>query len=398
MNLRDLRLQELSASVDSYRSILSLKQKEVDAARKQILRIGQELCGEAMQALLKEDSETISLETLASYIIFHAGTILKNVNGPPDSRQHNSEMAQEMDELRRQLDFQTHRAQQAETELANLKNTAESIERTTKAQVKKHEPNSPPISVEPDFSDWYDSWRASSKWERESGVVLWMGASGHARKSEIARELETRLEWKLRTVYSVIQQCQEDGLIQSEKGASAMGGRPSEILTLTRLGEWVYSKLASRPVTPNEYEALIKEHKSERHISLIYTVGDLFSMHGFQVQRDPIRIEIAENRYYQPDLAISKEGETFYLEVETGDRSDRDSLTRKWENAAIAGAGKICVVTPTPGLMTNFQGQINAWAVSNQRKVTMYLSNAESLRNKETGESPWVRVRQAPSA
>jgi hypothetical protein len=40
MNLRDLRLQELSASVESYRSILSLKQKEVDAARKQILRIG----------------------------------------------------------------------------------------------------------------------------------------------------------------------------------------------------------------------------------------------------------------------------------------------------------------------------------------------------------------------
>lgn len=81
---------------------------------------------------------------------------------------------------------------------------------------------------------------------------------------------------------------------------------------LTKLGEWVYAKLASKPVTPNEYEALIKEHKSERHISIIYTVGDLFSKHGFRVQREPIRIEIAENRYYQPDLAISKEGETFF--------------------------------------------------------------------------------------
>jgi len=59
------------------------------------------------------------------------------------------------------------------------------------------------------------------------------------------------------------------------------------------------------------------------------------------------------------------------------------SLARKWENATIAGAGKICVVTPTPGLMTNYQGQINAWAVSNQRKVTMYLSNAESLRKRK---------------
>ena len=134
MNLRDIRLQELSASVDSYRAILSLKQKEVDAARKQIFRIGQELCGEAMQVVLKADGETISLEALASYVIFHAGTIQKNVNSHPDSRQHNSGMAQELDELRRQLDFQTHRAQQAETELANLKNTVESLDRMSKAQ------------------------------------------------------------------------------------------------------------------------------------------------------------------------------------------------------------------------------------------------------------------------
>ena len=145
----------------------------------------------------------------------------------------------------------------------------------------------------------------------KAGLCFGWANSGHARKSEIAKELETRLEWKLRTVYSTIQQCQEDGLVQSEKGVSAVGGRPSDLLSLTRLGEWVYAQLASKPVTPNEYGALIKEHKSERHISLIYTVGDLFSLHGFQVQRDPVRIEIAENRVYQPDLVISKEGEIF---------------------------------------------------------------------------------------
>lgn len=49
---------------------------------------------------------------------------------------------------------------------------------------------------------------------------------------------------------------------------------------------------------------------------MILRVANLFSGLGYEVAREPLRIRVGENRYFQPDLVARKEGETYYLEVE----------------------------------------------------------------------------------
>lgn len=385
MNLRELRLQEMAASVDNYRALLVQKQHEADLARQQVLRIGRVLCGEAMQQLAREGlDQTLALESLATLILAQAqpGPRLR-----PD---------QDTGQLRLALEAQTRRALQAEEALAASEQRRVALEHQLAA--RRTEPVAAPPLESPAFLAWYEEWPEGPRREQARQVVLCMGATGYARRSELVRELEKTAGWKPRSAYLALSRCEAEGLLVAEKGSTATGGRPTDRLTLTPLGEWLYARLAARPPATNEYAALLREHKSDRHIALIYAVGDCFQALGFDVQREPQHLALPENRSYQPDLVLTRATETYYLEVETGERADRPSLARKWENACLAGGGRICVVTARPGPMTTLQSQINAWAIQARRRVTLYLSNLEHLRKIEPEGSPWVRIRQAPSA
>jgi hypothetical protein len=88
-----------------------------------------------------------------------------------------------------------------------------------------------------------------------------------------------------------------------------------------------------------------------------------------------------------------QDGQVFYLEVESGEREDRSSLIYKWENAFIAGGGRICVVAPRPGVMNTVQSTILNWATENGRKPGLYLTHLKALKLCNPGDSPWVRIR-----
>lgn len=153
-------------------------------------------------------------------------------------------------------------------------------------------------------------------------------------------------------------------LLTRRSGVSVQG-RPTDLVFLTEKGKWVYAKLTGKPPVPGELEMLLKSHKSERHTSMILKTADHFTNLGFDVERQPVEIKIAENRYFQPDLVVRKDSEVFYLEVETGEREDRISLVHKWENAFIAGAGRMCIVAPRP------------WGDEHRSKYDFELGNRE---------------------
>jgi DNA-binding MarR family transcriptional regulator len=228
--------------------------------------------------------------------------------------------------------------------------------------------------------------------ERDRQVILLMGETGHSRLGEVRQELVQKAGLGERAVYRGVEACQEEGLIERRRGASVQG-RPTDLVYLTEKGKWAYEQLSGKPARSGEFEMLLKAHKSRKHTSLILKTSDHFTRLGFLVEREPLRIKISENRYFQPDLVARKDGKAFYLEVESGERAERSSLLHKWENAFIAGGGRIYVVAPRPGVMNTVQSMILNWATENGRKPSLYLTHLEALKGCQPGDSPWVRIR-----
>jgi hypothetical protein len=228
--------------------------------------------------------------------------------------------------------------------------------------------------------------------ERDKQVILLIGETGYSRLSEIQQTLVQKIALGERAAYRGVEACQEEGLIDRRAGVSVQG-RPTDLVFLTEKGKWVYSQLVGKSPTPSEYDLLIKSHKSEKHTSLILKTADIFAALGFIIEREPVQIKLSENRYFQPDLVARKDSEVFYLEVETGEREDRASLIHKWENAFIAGAGRMCVVTPRPGVMNTIQSRILNWATENDKKPSLFLTHLDALKKCVQGDSPWVRIR-----
>ncbi|MGD0610323.1 MAG: hypothetical protein ABSB41_02325 [Anaerolineales bacterium] len=400
MSVLDIRVRELEASVKAHRAMLASEHERASLAFQQIIRIGQELGGEQFDQLLKggQKLEDIPLDELAGAIIGMVKSGSASSGNHLDGRP-NIKLGRQLDELKRQVDFQTKRAVAAEEEVTLLKKQAAAYESSLEEERKKNKDLEslapPPAPVEPAFNyaEWFDEWSRSNSFERTRVIVALIGDSGYSRKSDIQKQLEIREGTKRRSAYKSIELCEKLELLRSEKGPSTTG-RPADLVFLTSLGEWVYTKLMGKSPKPNEFSALLKAHKSNHHIALILKAADLFSFLGFDVEREPAQIKIVDNRYYQPDLIVKKGGETYYLEVETGEFFDRPSLLRKWENASIAGGGRICVVTPTIASMTTSQSQIHAWAINNGKKVKIFLTNLEALHRLKNGDSPWVRIKQ----
>jgi DNA-binding MarR family transcriptional regulator len=210
--------------------------------------------------------------------------------------------------------------------------------------------------------------------------------------SEIQKKLAEESGLKPRTIYAGIEECVLAGLVERRAGASA-GGRPTDIILLTAKGQWTYTRLTNRAPVPSEYDGLLKAHKSDRQTSLVLKTADHFQRLGYTVQREPTTIRLTEDHIFQPDLIAQKDGETLYLEIETGEKLDRPSLAHKWQNAMIVGGGRICVVAPRPSSMTTLQSHILDWATEMGKKPRLYLTNLETLCNCKPGDSPWARIR-----
>jgi hypothetical protein len=62
-------------------------------------------------------------------------------------------------------------------------------------------------------------------------------------------------------------------------------------------------------------------------------------------------------------------------------------LNQKWENA-LAGGGRICVVTDNMATLNRIQGSIAQWSVFDGRRVALYIINQVTLKEKTPGDIP----------
>ncbi len=398
MSIENVTIRQLQDSIEAHRRLLAESNKKADAAQSQLIRIGLDFCGQQFDQLQKNGLilETASPDKLGDLISSSLKLIL--AGSDPQSLKWSErleEMSRKVALLQSQVDIQTRRANQAEEKVLQLQKQAISLDQSLFHERKINE-NIPAPEIftmsHTQHVEWFQLWKKKKGFDRDKQAVLLIGETGYSRRSEIQQMLVKKVALGERTAYRGIEACQQEELITTRSGVSIQG-RPTDLVFLTEKGNWAFTQLTGKTAAPGEFETLLKSHKTEKHTSLILKTADYFANLGYIVERKPVKIKIGENRYFQPDLVARKDSEVFYLEVETGERQDRASLLHKWENAYVAGAGRLCVVTPRPGIMNTAQSMILNWATENGKKPSLYLTHLDALKKCSYGDSPWVRIR-----
>ena len=399
MNLEPIRIRELEASLEAHRLLLTSVSARAEEARQQLMRIGRELCGEEFDRSLVVlgNLDNVFAEELATNVINTLRSRI-SVQNPLGNDKQIKDLQKQIDDLKGQVDTQTKRADEAERVLSDSTNQVKVLEKNLMdaskknteltAQVKPVDLPSEPV----DYSDWFEEWSLDINFERDRTALIFIGSSGISRQTEIKERLKETSEIKQGAIYNGLDSCVDKGLLEKRTGPSA-GGRPTYLVLLTDKGRWTYTRLTNSAPVPGEYEKLLKAHKSDKHTGLIFKTADFFERLGFTVQREPVTIKLAGDHIFQPDLIVQKEDETFYLEVETGEKLDRASLAQKWQNAMVVGGGRICIVAPILGTMTTLQSNVLEWARDKGKVPRLYLTHLEALRKRQKGDSPWVRIR-----
>ena len=150
--------------------------------------------------------------------------------------------------------------------------------------------------------------------------------------------------------------------------------------------------------SPAENASQFNAHQTAPRSGLVLRTAELFTRLGYAVDRKPERIGTDDGQGFQPDLVVNRQGEMFFLQVETGEEDDQPALARKWEQALLVGGGRIWVVTAQLAAMNSVQGRIVHWAAQGGRKGQLYLTHAEFLKWVPPDKSPWARIRELGGA
>jgi DNA-binding PadR family transcriptional regulator len=279
---------------------------------------------------------------------------------------------------------------QLERQIQILEGTLENDHQT---HPKEPNPAPPVISEETaDYHTWYSVWHGENhSLERDCDLIVFIGQSGLSLSTEIEETMAKNKGRSSRTIRRALLECLQAGLLEQASTAS-IEGRPALRYTLSDKGKWLYRELAGAEAKSPDFLELLKVHKSERHLAVIQKSAEEFTRLGYRVSQEPVRLQVEENRYFEPDLVIRKGEETYYLEVETGEKA-KPSLTQKWENAAAAG-GRICVVTDNLATLRRIQGNIAQGSILEGRRINLFITSLVTLKEKKPWESPWYALKE----
>ena len=393
---------QLKDALQAHRQFLAKAQQNAAEARQALISLGMELCGEPLDRLQKSGVDLAEMEPGALLRLIRENLPLRPALPAADAAGQLASANRRLGELQGQLEEQRQRAAEAGQRLAALEQQVSALEAALRrAQEEKARllaaaaPPPPQAAASPESAHlaWLEQWRQSKSTERLEQIVLLLGESGISRYTEIEARLMETFQVSDSRVYALVVDCEKDGLVTRAEMTPPTRGRPSKIITLAERGRWLYQRLASRAPAEPDHTRLLRAHKSEAHLALVLRVADLFAALGYEVNRDPLRIEAAPGHFFEPDLLVRRDGESCGIEVERGD-GDKPSLERKWENASAAGGGRIYLVADKPGTLNRLQSGIIQWATLGGRRVTLYKTHLEALRARRPGESPWLGVKE----
>jgi hypothetical protein len=87
---------------------------------------------------------------------------------------------------------------------------------------------------------------------------------------------------------------------------------------------------------------MLNMHEPQRHLAMIRNTAEFFTHLGNQFESQTLGLENDVDRSFQPNLALKKDGERIYMEVEISHKN-KMNLDQDWENTPAAGRC-ICMV------------------------------------------------------
>ena len=265
--------------------------------------------------------------------------------------------------------------------------------------------DAPKTTCEP---DWMQDWRSGRTFSKESTAIIIMGETGKCLRPTLIELLAKKLNLTSttsslsETFNRLINFDTGGGLIEvldvfQQSGASTGGNHP-DILRLTDRGRLAYQYLTGNAPIENEYERLIRRHKSPEHTLLnIQAAEALVEFGGYRITEQAPEIQLPDGSLFIPDLVVvdQRNGEMIFVEVERDANKDRGARVRKWKNVLNATNGNIYVMCDNISCERAIQAEINI-ALGDAR-FNSHLTNLNSIRKGKPSQSGgiWLSVRTA---
>lgn len=262
-----------------------------------------------------------------------------------------------------------------------------------------------PIQSAEDDPDWMKEWRSGRTFAKESAALVLMGETGKSLRPNLIDLLAKKLNLSsnnssLSETYNRLINFDTDGglvevLKVFEQTGASTGGNHPDVLRLTDRGRTAYQHLTGKPPIENEYERLIRRHKSPEHTLLnIQAAEALVEFGGYRIAEQAPDIQLLDGSLFIPDLVAvdPRTGEIIFVEVEREAGKDRGARVRKWKNVLNATNGNIYVICDNIGCERAIQTEINQ-ALGDAR-FNSHLTNINSLRKGKRAQNGgmWLSV------
>ncbi len=255
--------------------------------------------------------------------------------------------------------------------------------------------------------DWMKEWRNGRTFQKESAALTLMGETGKALRPSLIDLLAEKLNLSptnsslSETFNRLLNLDVAGGLIEaldvfSQPGATTGGNHP-DIFRLAERGKVAYQFLTGKQPAENEYERLLRKHKSPEHTVLnIQAAEVLAELGGYRIVDEAPNVQLPDGSVFIPDLVAQdqKTGEIIFVEVERDTSKDRNARIRKWKNVVTATNGEIYVFCDNISCERAIQAEINQ-ALGNAR-YNSHLTNLNSLHKGKRSQDGriWLSVRR----
>jgi hypothetical protein len=258
-----------------------------------------------------------------------------------------------------------------------------------------------------DEPDWIKEWRSGRTFAKESAALILMGETGKSLRPSLIELLAKKLNLSpgnsslSETINRLIHFDTYGGLVEVlhvfEQAGASTGGNHPDVLRLTERGQLVYQVLTGKIPIENEYERLLRRHKSPEHTLLNIQAADVLEeIGGYRIAEQAPDIQLPDGSLFIPDLVAAdpRTGEMIFVEVERDTGKDRGARLRKWKNVLNATNGNIYVVCDNVGCERAIQTEINQ-ALGDAR-FNSHLTNINSLRKGKRAQDGgmWLSVRR----
>jgi hypothetical protein len=253
---------------------------------------------------------------------------------------------------------------------------------------------------------WMREWRSGRTFARESAALILMGEAGKSLRPSLVGRLAKRLNLSpsnssISEAFSrLLNLDASGGLIEyldvfQQTGASTGGNHP-DIFRLTDRGRQAYQYLTGKQPVEDEYERLIRKHKTPEHTVLNIQAGEVLEeCGGYQLLEQAPDIQLPDGSVFIPDVIAldPKTGEMIFIEVERDAGKDWNARTRKWRNVMNATNGEIYVICDNIQCERKILTEINQ--ALEGLPFNSRLTNLNSLNKGKRGEagSIWLTVR-----